>query len=117
MKQINLVGIDVSAKELTVKMEKAGRESQATFENGSSGHKKLLKYITKGCKEALVCMEATGIYHFQLALFLSNATKVKVMVINPKAIKHFAIALMKRGKTDPLDASVILEYIKRMEFK
>ena len=62
-------------------------------------------------------MEATGVYHFQLALYLSNAKKVKIMVINPKAIKHFAIALMKRGKTDPLDASVILEYLKRMEFK
>lgn len=117
MNQVNLVGIDVSAKELAIKMEKDGSQSQATFENEQSGHKKLLKYITKRCKKVLVCMEATGVYHFQLALYLSNAKKVKVMVINPKVIKHFSVALMQRGKTDPLDANVILEYLKRMGFK
>jgi len=116
MKQVNFVGIDISAKELTVRMEKEGNQTQACFENTSAGHKKLLKYMTKGGRKVQVCMEATGVYHFQCALFLSKLNKVQVMVVNPKAIKHFAIALMQRAKTDLVDAGIILEYIKRMVF-
>ncbi|MEE8207954.1 MAG: IS110 family transposase [Nitrosomonadaceae bacterium] len=116
MKQDNLVGIDVSAKELVVRMEKDGIRISLSFDNELAGHKKLLKYITKDGRKAQVCMEATGIYHFQCALYLSKSKKIKVMVINPKVIKHFGIALMQRAKTDPVDAGVILEYIKRMEF-
>ena len=116
MKQVNLVGIDVSAKELVIRMEKKGIQTSACFENTLAGHKKLLKYITKDGLKAQVCMEATGVYHFQCALYLSKSKKIKLMVVNPKVIKHFAIALMQRAKTDRVDAGAILEYIKRMAF-
>ena len=104
-------GIDIS-KDVFDVMDERGSHYQ--FENTITGFKQFKKkLLARSC----CVMEATGVYHFQLALFLSNAKKVKVMVINPKAIKHFAVALMKRGKTDPLDASVILEYLKRMAFE
>ena len=45
MKQDNLVGIDVSAKELVVRIEKDGIQIPASFDNTLEGHKKLLKYI------------------------------------------------------------------------
>ena len=79
-----LVGIDVGSKELVVKVEKLGCEQEgvAVFQNSISGHKKLLKYISKGVNEAKVCVEATGIYHLELSLFLSANKKVEVMVVN-----------------------------------
>lgn len=118
MKQLNYVGIDVSAKNLVAKVElSSGQIKLATFENTMSGFQKLLKYSTKGGKRARVCMEATGIYHFNLAVFLAKQKNAAVMIVNPKAIKHFAIAKMQRGKTDPLDADVILKYLKCMDFK
>ncbi len=113
-----LVGIDVGSKELVVKVEKLGCEQEgvAVFQNSISGHKKLLKYISKGVNEAKVCVEATGIYHLELSLFLSANKKVEVMVVNPRAMKHFALAKMRRAKTDKVDAGVILEYVKCMPF-
>jgi len=116
MKQVNLVGIDVSAKTLDVCMKKDGQQTQAIFENTRAGYKKLLTYITKGSRQAKVCMEATGVYHFQCALFLSKSSKAQVMIVNPKVIKHFSLALKKRAKTDSLDAEVILKYIEWMSF-
>lgn len=118
MKQLNLAGIDVSAKELIVKLEKCGKaiDKVSTFDNTRWGHKKLAKYITKGAKLTKVCMEATGIYHFELALFLNKAKNIEVMVSNPKAIKHFAIASKARTKTDFVDAEIILSYLKCLEF-
>ena len=116
--KLNRVGIDVSSKELVVKIERNGvlQDEIALFTNDKSGHQKLLKYITKHQIRVQVCMEATGVYHFELALLLFNTAKVEVMVVNPKVIKHFGIASMKRAKTDPLDAALILEYLKRMDF-
>lgn len=118
MKQINLVGIDVGSKELTVTFKKSRKEHYKTtvFDNNRAGHKKLAKYISTGTKITRVCMEATGIYHFELALFLSKARNIEVMVSNPKAIKHFAIASQQRAKTDKVDSELILKYLKCMAF-
>lgn len=104
--KLNAVGIDVSAKELVVKIERRGVliDGVACFENNKAGHQKLIKYITKYKTSARVCMEATGVYHFELAVLLSKTKLIDVMVMNPKAIKHFAIASMQRAKNDPLDA-------------
>lgn len=112
------VGIDVGAKELVVKIEKDELvlDSVHTFDNTTSGHKKLVKLITKHKSLTQVCMEATGVYHFDLALLLDKTEGVEVMVVNPKVIKHFSVACMQRSKTDPLDALTILEYLRRMPF-
>jgi len=119
MKQINLAGVDVSAKTLVVKLQKNGvvQEKTATFDNTPKGYKSLLTYVTKRGVNARVCMEATGIYHVGVAVYLSNSPTVEIMVANPKAIKHFGVASMKRAKTDPLDAHLILDYLSRMEFQ
>ena len=118
MKQTNLVGIDVSAKFLVVKIDKCGQIQDDTFEfeNTSAGHQKLYKFITKRGAKAKVCMEATGVYHLNLSLYLSKCNNVEVMVVNPRAIKHFALASMQRAKTDILDAAVILRFLQCMPF-
>ena len=38
------------------------------------------------------------------------------MILNPRAARDFAKALQNRSKTDAVDAQVLLEYAKRMEF-
>lgn len=117
-KKITHVGIDVSASELVIEMKSDRSDDYiaARFDNDASGHKKLLKFITRGGRQAKVCMEATGVYYVELAVMLSRAQKVSVMVVNPKAMKHFGIALLQRAKTDCVDAHTILEYLLRMDF-
>lgn len=118
MQHCNLAGIDVGSKALVVKFQKGKSDklSDAIFDNNTTGHKKLLKYLTKSGSDAKVCVEATGVYHFDLSLLLHKSKKVKVMVSNPRAIKHFSIAVMKRAKTDKADAEVILKYLKVCDF-
>lgn len=116
--KMNRVGIDVGKDILVIEMKAGadGRTAKGEFDNNPSGHKKLLKFITKHGHHAKVCMEATGNYHFELALLLAKSDKVTVMVVNPKAMHHFATAILQRAKTDRYDAHVILEYLCRMDF-
>ena len=118
MKSITYAGIDVSAKELVVCTQFNEKEENLnSFDNSPQGHKKLIKFLTKRGRTAQVCMEATGVYHFDLALSLHRSDRIEVSVANPRAIKNYADATLQRAKTDILDASIILDYLKRMPFK
>lgn len=63
-----------------------------------------------------MAIEATGAYSMDLALALHRHPKTVVMVINPRVSRSFSQAMMKRTKTDPVDAEVILEFLHRMPF-
>ena len=118
MKQENLLGIDISSKEAVVNIKRSGKSYPiATFGNDAAGHKKLIRWATKGGKTARVCLEATGVYSFELALALHRHPHTEVMVINPRALRNFALALMQRAKTDPIDAGVAREFLERMPFQ
>jgi transposase len=118
MKKMVLVGIDVSADELVVAVERDGESLPvAGFENDAPGHRKLIRWLTKSARPVRVCLEATGVYGFDLCLALHRAKGIDVMVANPRAIKDFARAFLQRSKTDALDAAVILEFVKRMPFQ
>jgi transposase len=117
MKQVNQVGVDVDSEELVCATKHAGqRMPLATFVNTAAGHRKFIRWATKGGQPARVCLEATGIYSLEFALALHHAKNVEVMVVNPRAIKDFARACMQRAKTDAVDAGGILEYLERMPF-
>lgn len=117
MKQVSQVGVDVDSEKLMCAMQCAGhRMPLATFANTAAGHRKFIRWATKGAHAARVCLEATGIYSLQFALALHDARNVEVMVVNPRAIKDFAGARMQRAKTDAVDAGGILEYLERMPF-
>ena len=117
MKQVTQVGVDVDSEELVCAMRRAEeRQPLATFANSASGHKKFIRWATKGGRPARVCLEATGIYSLEFALALHHAKNVEVMVVNPRAIKDFGRACMQRAKTDAVDAGGILEYLERMPF-
>jgi len=115
---MNYVGIDVSYKELVMAVSVKGvfRKTK-TFENTSSGHKLIIKQLSKLNGHSQVCIEATGIYHFDLALALSLTKNSDVMVLNPKVSHSFANVLMKRSKTDAIDAEILATYCELMPFE
>jgi transposase len=117
MRKLDWVGVDVSAKELAVAMERDGVLRAGEFRNDPGGHRKLCRFLTKGGRSARVCLEATGIYHLDLALALHRTPSIEVNVVNPAATRDFGRALLQRSKTDTTDAAVILEYAKRMPFE
>jgi transposase len=117
MKQVNQVGVDVDSEALVSMMQRGGqRLPLARFANTAAGHKKFIRWATKGARSARVCLEATGIYSLEFALALHHAKNVEVMVVNPRAMKDFGRACMQRAKTDAVDAGGILEYLERMPF-
>lgn len=117
MKQASQVGVDVDSEEVVCMMQRAGqRLPLARFANTSAGHKKFIRWATKGARATRVCLEATGIYSLEFALALHHAKNVEVMVVNPRAIKDFSRACMQRAKTDAVDAGGILDYLERMPF-
>ena len=118
MKKMVLVGIDISANELVIAVERDGESLPVTsFENDATGHRKLIRWLTKSTRSVRVCLEATGVYGLDLSVALHRTKRVEVMVANPRAIKDFARAFLQRSKTDALDAAVILEFVKRMPFR
>ncbi len=117
MKRVVLAGIDVSAKELVVALDRGrGEMWSGTFTNDAGGHRKLIGVLTRRRAHARVCVEATGIYHLELARALVAHERIELMVANPRATKDFARARLQRTKTDHTDAVSILEFVRRMPF-
>ena len=115
---MNLIGVDVDSKWLVAKILRNGQSKPvARFPNCASGHRKLIAWATRRGQAARVCLEATGVYGETLAFALHKAPNIEPMVVNPRAIQQFACATLARGKTDAMDAEVILEYLTRMPFK
>lgn len=110
------VGIDVSATELVVSISGiAAVENNLIFSNTPSGYQQLIKRLTKQNRTASVGLESTGVYSQPVALALHGIKALTVHVLNPRAVKDFARASMARAKTDKQDASLIREYILRMD--
>jgi len=115
---MNFIGIDVSCKELVVVISEKGKvRSAKTYENTAAGHKAIIQKCLKLKGETRVCLEATGVYHFDLAIAISRTQALEIMVINPKISHNFSKVLMKRSKTDEVDAEVLAIYCERMPFE
>ncbi len=113
---MNVAGIDVSSKTVTLVIARDGRTRKPReFNNTPQGHQTLVNRLRKATVTR-VCLEATGQYHLDLALALDDAG-LAVMVINPKAAKRFAEAMQTRTKTDAVDATVLAEFALRMPFE
>ena len=118
MSNLDTGGIEVSAKELVVKLRRQGQfEPLRKFSNTPEGREMVIRYLRQAGRVVRVCLESSGLYGLDLALALSAAPDVEVMVANPRAVRHFAHALMKRSKSDPLDAGVLEEFAARMPFQ
>ena len=118
MSNLDTCGIEVSAKELVVRLRRqAELEPLRNFTNTPAGHKILLRHLRRAGRVVRVCLEASGLYGLDLALALSAQPGIEVMVANPRAVRHFATALMQRSKNDQLDAGVLEQFAARMPFQ
>jgi transposase len=110
-------GVDVSQHTLDVAVrDHYGNERTAQFDNTATGHRQVIRWLTKGGKAAHVVLEATGVYSLDLALALHAAKRLEVMVVNPRAARKFAEACLQRSSTDATMAVALREYAARMEF-
>jgi transposase len=105
------VGIDVGKDELVVSVEQ-GRPR--VFGTSMSEIKRLENWVLKqaGEQQVHIGMEATGVYSRGVAATLSRCERFIVSVINPAQIKAFGQAMLKRTKTDQVDAGVIREFVR-----
>jgi transposase len=118
MSNLDTCGIEVSAKELVVRLRRGeDLEPLRNFTNTPEGHLIILGYLRRAGRVVRVCMESTGLYGLDLALALSGQEGIEVMVANPRAVRHFAHALMKRSKNDQIDAGVLEQFALHMPFK
>ncbi len=107
-------GIDVSAKSLTVAIQRVAQPvEQKSFANNPIGHTALIVWLRKTKSPVRVSLEATGIYSLDLAFALDAAEGIEVAVVNPKVANRFAQTI-RRSKTDAADAEVLAEYTHRM---
>lgn len=112
-----LVGIDVSAKTFHLSLDHAGRQVRKQLPNTPAGHRRLLALLQRHGVATRVALEATGTYYLDLALALATAPDVEVMVVNPRSLRHYAQATGARAKTDPIDADLIVDFLRRMPFE
>jgi len=118
MSNLDTCGIEVSAKELVVRVRRQeDLEPLRNFTNTPEGHLLILRYLRGAGRVVRVCMESTGLYGLDLALALSGQEGIEVMVANPRAVRHFAHALMQRSKNDRIDTGVLEQFAVHMPFK
>jgi len=107
------VGVDIAAKTATVATQRPGTKTgrSLTIEQTPEGYTSLLQQLQATGSvpsQVLVVMEATGSYWISLATRLVHAG-FAVSVINPAQAHHFAKALLKRAKTDAIDAQTLAQ--------
>jgi transposase len=107
------VGIDISATTVEVSTRRPGGKASRSFtiDQTPEGYSHLVRKLqacgdTPSC--VLVVMEATGSYWISLATCLVHEG-FRVSVINPSQAHHFAKALLKRAKTDAIDAQTLAQ--------
>lgn len=113
------VGVDIAAVSATASwMQPMGRPTRAiTIAQTAAGYADLQQRLLATGHPAsaiLVVLEATGSYWITLATTLA-AAGFAVSVINPTQASDFAKALLKRAKTDAIDAQTLAELGARLQ--
>jgi transposase len=101
-----LVGVDVSKDTLDI----AYIPEQAPLRIGNN-RREILRWLKSVHAGSCIAMESTGIYH-QLLAELARKAGLLVYVLNPKRIWHAARGDGRRGKTDRIDAQVIVKFLR-----
>lgn len=100
-----IIGVDVAKASFVAAL--FGTDASSTVANTPVAIKAWLKRIPPGSS---IAMESTGRYHMELAT-QAKAAGMVVYVLNAMDVHHYAKAMGQRGKTDPLDASLIAQYV------
>lgn len=108
----HFVGIDIAAKTATVLIQPAADAAPGRpfvieqTVDGLAALQRTLRQMHADPATTLIVVEATGSYWITLATTLHHAGYA-VSVINPSQAHHFAKALLRRSKTDALDAQTL----------
>ena len=113
------MGIDIAAETASVALLSLDGTAGAEFTiaqtpTGVTQFKRALLATGIRAGRVLVVMEATGSYWMRLAMSLYGAG-FAVSVINPTQAYHFAQALLKRAKTDAIDAQLLAQYAHTLQ--
>jgi transposase len=113
------VGVDIAAATATAAwMELGAQPTRAiTIAQTATGYSELqTRLLASGHAAAatLIVLEATGTYWVTLATTLAQAG-FAISVINPAQAHDFAKALLKRAKTDAIDAQTLAELGARLQ--
>ncbi len=111
--QKKIIGVDVSKATFDYTAQLDGRVDQV--ENNNAGIKKFILWVKKQ-KPQLVLLESTGCYQASLVEALHNAG-VPVKVLNPRQVRDFAKSLNRLGKTDQLDARMLVQFGQSRELE
>lgn len=107
------VGIDIAATTAEVSTQRPGAQAGRSFkiDQTPEGFHRLVHTLQapeNDPSHVLVVMEAPGSYGLSLATRLVHEG-FRVSVINPSQAHHFAQALLKRAKTDAIDAQTLAQ--------
>jgi transposase len=107
------VGVDIAKASASVAWMTSDRTLSRviTIDQNPQGFRSLQQRLLAtghAPRTILVVMEATGSYWMNLALSLTQAD-FQVSVVNPAQAHHFAKALLKRAKTDAIDAQTLAQ--------
>ena len=107
------VGVDIAAATVMVTWQRPQQKPskpltlEQTPEGFSSLHQRLLSTGARP-EQILLVMEATGIFWLAFATFFARQG-CAISVVNPSQAHHFAKALLKRAKTDAIDAQTLTQ--------
>lgn len=111
-----VVGVDIAAATIAVSAVTVAEEKQLgpaeEFANTRSGYQALQRWLSDkeiSKEDALVVMEATGVYWEECALTLHEGGW-QVRVVNPAQTRHYARCHLRRSKTDRIDAFDIARF-------
>lgn len=102
----HIIGADVSLREIVF----AWARPQKPCLTIANNRKALVAWLKQLPARCVIGMEATGRLHHLLA-DLALAHDHTVYVVNPKHVASYAKGVGQRGKTDPMDATVIARYV------
>ncbi len=105
------VGVDIAATTATITWVTPGTKPSRPFTIAQTpqGFAELCARLSAtgyAPSELLIVMEATGTYWMRLATTLADSG-YGVRVINPRQAHNFAKTLLKRAKTDGIDAQLL----------
>jgi transposase len=103
------IGVDVAKPTLAIQFP----DQSWSTANTAAGHAALIAKLDSLRAGHVIC-EATGGYERALVLALHQAG-IAVSVINPRQVRDFARASGPLAKTDAIDASVLLEYGRKLQ--
>lgn len=99
------VGVGIASAHLGVAIH--GQTTVRRFDNTAQGIVQLLRTLRP---ESVLALESTGRYHAPLALAV-HAAGLRVYILNPPDARRYAQSVGQRGKTDRMDALVLVRYV------